>query len=236
MSRLCDRPARTGARIWRYLDFPKLVSMLEERALFFSRLSAFGDPFEGLYAQANLTRRNRSALVSPGKVPERFLKNSFLRHLDRTVIVNCWHLSDRESAAMWRIYGASEGAVCVQSTFGRLQECLPDVDICRVRYIDYRVHPVPESHVAMPLLHKRHSFEHERELRAFMLLSGRPYLETREAENGYWRSVDLRQLVQRVYVAPQAPRWIADLVVKVLARYRLPVPVLHSAMDDAPLG
>lgn len=236
MVRLCHRPAHRTARVWRYLDFPKFVSMLEERALFFCRLSALGDPFEGLYAQANLTHRKGSALVAPGLAPERFLKDSFLRHLDRTVVVNCWHLAERESAAMWRIYGGSQPAVCVQSTYGRLRECLPDVDICRVRYIDYRVRPVPESHLILPLLHKRHSFEHERELRAFMLLSGRLYLGTREAEGGYWRIVDLELLMQRIYVAPQAPRWFSELVVKVLARYGFAVPVLHSALDDAPLG
>lgn len=235
MARLCRRPARRGARIWRYLDFPKFVSTLEERALFFSRLTALGDPFEGLYSPGNLTHRKRSALVAPGEAPERFLKNSFLRHLDRTVVVNCWHLADGESAAMWRIYGGSQPAVCVQSTYGRLRECLPDVDICRVRYIDYRVQPVPESHLILPLLHKRRSFEHERELRAF-LSPGRLHIGTREADKGYWRTVDLQRLVQRVYVAPAAPSWFAQLVVKVLARYGLPVPVLHSALDDAPLG
>lgn len=33
--------------LWRYLDFAKFVSMLQKKALYFSKLSAFKDPFEG---------------------------------------------------------------------------------------------------------------------------------------------------------------------------------------------
>jgi hypothetical protein len=198
LRRLCTGPLHPGARVWRYMDFMKFVCMLEERALFFCRLSVLGDPYEGLYAPANITHRRRQAALLPGTPNERFLRRGVLRHLDRTTVVSSWHLSAHESAAMWKLYAATNGSICIQSTYARLRACMPDVDLCRVRYIDYRSQPVPESHLALPLLHKRRSFQHEHELRAFMLLSLRSYPSTREAEGGYWRSVDLERLTQRV--------------------------------------
>jgi hypothetical protein len=41
------------ARIWRYMDFTKFISVLENGGLFFSRADYFSDPFEGHYGGIN---------------------------------------------------------------------------------------------------------------------------------------------------------------------------------------
>ena len=43
-----------GATLWRYMDFTKLVSLLEHRAIFFARADKLGDPFEGAWSNVNL--------------------------------------------------------------------------------------------------------------------------------------------------------------------------------------
>ena len=53
----CQSPKNENAKIWRYMDFTKLVSLLEKRALFFCRSDKLGDPFEGSYSQANIKLR-----------------------------------------------------------------------------------------------------------------------------------------------------------------------------------
>src|SRR3989338_4981364 len=45
------------AKIWRYMDFPKFMCTLEDRALFFARADSFEDPFEGSYPRANVEAR-----------------------------------------------------------------------------------------------------------------------------------------------------------------------------------
>jgi len=40
-------PTDVDTKIWRFMDFTKFVSMLEESGLFFARLDRLGDPFEG---------------------------------------------------------------------------------------------------------------------------------------------------------------------------------------------
>jgi hypothetical protein len=44
----CLKPANENAKIWRYMDFTKFVSLLEKKALFFCRADKLGDPFEGV--------------------------------------------------------------------------------------------------------------------------------------------------------------------------------------------
>ena len=40
------QPDDREIKIWRYMDFTKLVFTLEESGLFFSRVDRLGDPFE----------------------------------------------------------------------------------------------------------------------------------------------------------------------------------------------
>jgi len=81
-------------RIWRYMDLSKLLSLLDTRALFFCRVDRLGDPFEATTPRASPVTR----------LPE------FDRYRRENAVVNCWHVNEHESAAMWRLYlsGAEE--------------------------------------------------------------------------------------------------------------------------------
>jgi hypothetical protein len=79
-------------------------------------------------------------------------------------------------------------------------------------------------------------FEHERELRA--VSCDVPSATTGNyapPECGEWRSVDLDALIDVVYIAPNAPRWFAELVENVSKKYDLQKPVKHSSLDAEPL-
>jgi hypothetical protein len=45
--------------IWRYFDFPKFVSLLNRRALYFSRADLLGDSLEGSFTKAREAERQR---------------------------------------------------------------------------------------------------------------------------------------------------------------------------------
>jgi hypothetical protein len=80
-------------------------------------------------------------------------------------------MNEYESAAMWSLYatGGRDQAIAIQSTYARLEKALeqyPDVHIGVVHYIDYEKDWMPEGNLMYPSVHKRKSFEHERELRA----------------------------------------------------------------------
>lgn len=52
-----EKPENENAKIWRYIDFTKFVSLLDKSALFFTRADRLGDPFEGSYSRANIKLR-----------------------------------------------------------------------------------------------------------------------------------------------------------------------------------
>jgi len=52
-----EKPTDENAKIWRYLDFAKFMSLLHRQALFFCRADKLSDPFEGSFSKANLELR-----------------------------------------------------------------------------------------------------------------------------------------------------------------------------------
>jgi hypothetical protein len=70
-------------------------------------------------------------------------------------------------------------------------------------------------------MHKRKSFEHERELRAILwLISFRNYVPIEgksppPPDVGISLPVDLDRLIEAVYVAPTSPEWFYDLAKKI---------------------
>jgi hypothetical protein len=52
-------PERLDVPVWRYLDFTKFVSMLENGGLFFPTVAKLHDPFEGSFAKGNEVLRDK---------------------------------------------------------------------------------------------------------------------------------------------------------------------------------
>ena len=115
-------PTNLDVPVWRYMDFTKFVSMLENGALFLPMLAKLDDPFEGSYARGNEALR---------PLVHRHMPNAFdltagemVLRLREFVAASCWHGNEQESAAMWRLYAQSNEAVCIQSTFRKLREAI----------------------------------------------------------------------------------------------------------------
>jgi hypothetical protein len=246
-------PDDPNTRIWHYMDFTKYVSMLEHGGLFFPRAYLLGDPFEGsLSYMTPLVRR--MTLVEPfaalGWSSEEIKSTldpmiEVRRLYQRWTMISCWHMNEYESVAMWKIYTKSNEALAVQFTFARLHESLDDeVQIGVVHYIDYERDDIPEGDPLTPFMYKRKSFEYEHELRAIIPRLPEPtpdeqeqvmsILRTAPPTPGEWKSVDLDQLIENVYIAPTAPDWFRQLVEDVLKRYGLAKPVIKSSLDSTP--
>ena len=139
------------------------------------------------------------------------------RAMRRRIFVNCWHLSAYESAALWATYGAG-GGIAVRSTFERMRRSFrgpADVFIGRVKYVDYDSYPIPEGSAFYPALHKRKSFEFEREIRAVcwdVASGGVPGPMPEPPDPGLSVPVDVSALIENVYVSPLAPDWLQRLV------------------------
>lgn len=230
--------------LWRYLDPLKLLSLLHTEALYFCRADLVGDPFEGAIPEQDhqlwydsLRHAFRSVLpdLSQDQVEETIAN---FRRTRTWVYLNCWHINDHESAAMWSLYSAA--GVAVRSTIGRLSRALtpPDgttVQLGPVQYVDYSSHRLPHNHPLLPFFHKRRSFEHESEFRALVFEHLGPPGATTPGPPGKLIPVDLATLIETIHVAPNRGSWEREAIEAGLRRFGLEMPVVKSRLDDSPL-
>ena len=234
-----DPPLAADTVLWRYLDFTKFISLLDRQALFLARADALGDPFEGSLARANVAKRQ---IVHKDMPPHaRGALAQAFRSMTRFILINCWHEGDHESAAMWRLYSRWQNGLAIRSTFKSLSEsftCNSSVYIGRVQYVDYKTAVIPEDNIFALYMHKRRSFEYEREVRVLTMElppnAGGAELSRDVCDVGMYYSVDVAKLVEEVVFAPHAEDWFVELVQSVAARYNLKVPVRRSSLADAP--
>ena len=240
-------PADDKAVIWRFMDFPAFVDLLQSSSLHFSRLDALGDPFEG-YGTAmdylkfklpeQIFRASGGASDQTSDKLEQWRaqqardleQNQALALLKRiqvaeTCWANCWHLIERESVALWKIYHGKNKPVAVQSTVGGLRDSIRsdgsnDVSIGVVQYPENRLRPAMSSAMssAAQAMTKTPAFAFENELRA-MLIPG-PAQQVMLG-TGTKVSVDLQALVAAVRLSPVAEPWHVELVQRLIEHHGL---------------
>jgi len=232
------KPKDENARIWRYMDFTQFISILDKSALFFTRVDNLEDPFEG---------------SCPIEVVKLLLKNAnlqtdteyvkgFFKKLNKCTAVNCWHLNQYESDAMWKIYLKSNEGIAVQSSFERLRDSLRDeihdIFIGKVEYVDYdKIGKVTNPYLWLTnsILRKRKIFKHEQELRAVIRKLPKRELSPSSKSTigeGIYVPVDLNILIDKIFLAPTSLQWQFDLLKSTISKYRLNKEVLQSSLDD----
>jgi hypothetical protein len=241
-------PKDHDARIWRYVDLARFLSLLTTRALYFSRADRLGDPFEGSISKATLeTYADPTSPTSLAGFQDslRRLRES----LRRNVAISCWHIAEDESTAMWSQYAGKGSGIALRSTYARLITSLaawqtPTYIGC-VNYVDYQSTPVGSgNNLLAPFVHKRHQFASECELRA--VISQTPASaqggvsvvdHSVSMPPGILAPVDVAGLVDRVVLSPQTPDWQIDAIKDIIAALGHTLPLERSALDgEAILG
>jgi len=226
-----DGPENADAKIWKFLDFTKFISLLETRSLYFSRSDKLPDPHEGVYGKFGKIHR---PVIGNAVNPERQKLYDNYKKIRQSVFLNCWHENEHESAAMWDLYLKSNEGIAIQSTFKKLTGCFgvsgrPNIHIGRVKYLDYQKENLPTGNDLRLFMHKRKSFEHENEIRALI------HDENDSEKNGIFVPVDVPALIEKIYVAPTAEYWILDLVKSITKKYELNNEVIKSSLFDDPV-
>lgn len=85
-------------------------------------------------------------------------------------------MGEAQSYAMWKLYDAAGKGVAVRTTGARLKRALvgdhrPSLSGAKVEYVDYDATFIPEGNIFFPYIHKRLSFEFEREYRLLAMWS-----------------------------------------------------------------
>ena len=240
---------KDDAKLWRYMDFTKYVSLLSTSGLYFARADTFEDTFEG--AKGLKTNKQKwdehylsffkTAIKNPpegyecDKSDKEIEEQAYKLLLDletggaaskKHTFISCWHENEHESEAMWRLYSSYiENAVAVRSSYKNLYLALgrnPSISIGRVKYIDFNK---GYAGVNDSFWRKRKSFEHEKEVRAIMS-------NHEIAEIGVTVPCDLSVLLEKVFVSPSSPSWLIGLVNDVNSKYGLSIKVSSSELNE----
>ena len=172
------QPENQDAVLWKYMDLPELLYLLQEKKLWFSRLDMLGDPFEGSVEQTILEKV--SFFSDDPNIPEnlkpvterlgRQSLKSFLRAQRMSAFVSCWTEEDQELMALWRSYQRSAYSVAIRTTYSLLRDQLPEkVVLGKVFYTDFS-QPIDLEMIRTNLLYyairKHVGFRFEKEIRA----------------------------------------------------------------------
>jgi hypothetical protein len=208
--------------LWRYLDLAKYAALLQTRALHFTRGDDFEDPFEGSYPVINLKdfRCDEGGYSAKG----------WRKH----IAISCWHQSDFESDAMWRLYTNRNQGVAIKTTWTKLEKAVQDrARLVKVKYIDFIRDKADISHPFQAFEYKRKSFHHEQEVRALLesypsqrIIEALPQnsipTEGRELSSSDCTvDVILRNLIDNVVVSPYSSNWFFNVIRGLTEQYKL---------------
>lgn len=143
-------------------------------------------------------------------------------HMREHTFISCWHLNPDESAAMWQSYASFDAGLAIQTTVGRLRQQLDQAAehyvLGPVRYVDYNDGALSDADSYVRFFHKEMSFSHEQEFRCIWRNPAHVPWERRPAvaEIGLPIPFQMRELIEAVYVSPNAKPYFAEMLEKLL--------------------
>lgn len=251
-----DSDKSPESKLWRYMDLPQLLVILQRKELHFSNIATFEDKHEGVHNSFGqndyFDLSNDGKLVRLDARPEdnRALRNteelkSFMRPLHEASVmgtgVSCWRISNHESFTMWRNYVRSDSGVAIETTVGDLMASIDTAEYYlaygKMKYINYEASKIPLSPLYMPFFHKRLYFEDEQEFRVICHTVNKKHdqvgllPENLEAIpiGGVNLGLDVKKLIKRIWISPHAVSWFGGLVRDVVHHsYGLDVEITES--------
>lgn len=230
--------------LWRYFDIHKLLNLIKQKSVRFTRMDQFEDALEGIpfetlarFAKINdeptlnlaniILEPNKYLLQGETKIFGRIDK---ILQIQSTHYVSCWFYEQRESMAMWNLYSNPDG-VALKISFGKLKKYLkpnPNETIIKdyfcgkVDYQDFRnQNPYSNnglSKLGKVSLRKDVSFSHEKEIRFV--------IKTDVAKNNLKlgiesQQINLKELDIKIVCHPKMPEWKKENIRQLLKGIKL---------------
>jgi len=122
--------------IWRYMELPQFLMLLEEQSIYFALKSELPDRWEfAIPHKMELSIASHFGSSASGSVM------SLFSEYPKSIAISCWHENTSESIAMWSLYTHEGPGVAIQTSIQRLMASLSevpqDIFIGRVRYEDH---------------------------------------------------------------------------------------------------
>jgi hypothetical protein len=115
--------------LWRYMDVARFLALVDQKELYFSRLHEFEDKWEGACSPLDplITRRDPDYMKVAAT------------NFTALPLFSCWHESETESVAMWKLYLSGKEGVAIKTTAASLIQLFSagrELKLGRVGYRD----------------------------------------------------------------------------------------------------
>ena len=175
-----------SVEVLRYMPLARFLSLLELEAMWFSRLGALQDEYEGTNPKGPRAHLMRIAKECPEftkqKTPWGATYDQMLAMADngnsgdvgrKVLLVNCWFNGKTETNEMWKDYGDGGKGIAIRSTVERLATSFQISEpvgsyVGKVNYVDFETHdlgPRGEDQALVSFLKGKTKFAHENEVR-----------------------------------------------------------------------
>lgn len=225
-------------KIWRYMKVSRFTEFLQSRTIHFASAFQFEDRFEGAVA----VQPYNFPIDPRYSEPEKF--ETAFEELKRLTKINCWHIEDYESDAMWQLYADSGKGVAITSTPKRISESLKpfrlrsnygveELRAGNVQYVDLtnvRLSPT----MLERFFYKHLAFAWEQEFRLAISLRIAEEFGVDVPKEGIHVEVDPFQLIETVQIGPKLDEEARTKVIDDCTVYGLGERVLVTSLLDRP--
>ena len=247
--------------LWKYVGIHKLLDLVINQRIYFSRLDNFEDGVEGLtgrgitlkaFTQAEpLTNKNVNSAFSPEEQrqfieEDKLNREEYLKDLtlsQQTQFASCWFLGDRESLAMWKLYSNKDG-VALKFNARQLTDTIiaaaksytnTDFEYLIFGSVEYKniwpFDPYEKFNGKYNAMKKDKSYSHESEFRFVTVVP----IDKKGAYNNFTLPIgDLSTYDLEIITNPFMKNWEIDNLKKLLKSYNLETKIIPSNMDIRP--
>ena len=219
-----------SSRIWRYMNYDRFESLISEQILFFCSIDTLKkmDPYEGSYYACKLLNE-----VDPSDA-QRFVNQ--INQCGPPIAVNCWHLSEYDSMAMWKIYSREKG-IAIQTTIRKLKDTFnkyqDSIWIGKLSYTDEPIeHPTDWTvDKFMACMTKRNCYEYEKEVRALIWETN----EIKRTDDGSAIvPIEINDLLENVLLSPESDDTVLENVRALLDKHGIEIIPIKSEVLTSP--
>jgi len=242
-----------NSTIYRYFELDKFEYLLRDRALFFCRCDKFeNDLFEGSVPKTEVENRpsqikniasyfNHPISDKEVKQKDQGLGNVY-KKLKKSFVVNCWHINNGESDAMWKLY--TNKGIAIRSTVKNLivslKDCKEQIYLSKVSYKNYDIDIFDgKPSLLSPIVHKRKAFAHENDVRLIEQVNEAVkdvnYWETTKNHKGKNIACNINKLINKIILCPKSDIDSEENVKSLLNKFGFNYAIEKSKLDDEPI-
>lgn len=206
--------------IARYFARSKLIKLMNTQEIWFCNADVFPDKKERMIPEGFFKGFSVESEAGYKRINTAFMDSI-------KAYISCWTKFEEDNYALWKIYDKYGKGACLVTTVGKLREAIAktrqDMILCKVEYINLEdrntkydrpwiYYDSKSDLVQMRIseMYKAKQYHYEEEMRGIIY--------SLEKTNGFGIKVDLKEIIDEVYVSPFSIKKEEEKTVKQLLK------------------